>query len=131
MGVISNYIRRYVLETDMVFVRQFRERIITTLLWRCSLCGKLDAWKALLSMWHGQMQGMPLQGRGNDFFLGGGANMLICLVIATGAQAYSSPSDKKLGGGQLPPLPPPAPAPLCLYVAWLDARHVCLCDMAR
>ena len=35
-----------------------------------------------------------------------------CQNLGGGAQAYSSPSDKKLGGGQLPPLPTPAPAPL-------------------
>ena len=57
------------------------------------------------------------QGRGNDFFLGGGGKHVDmpsdCQNLGGGAQVYSSPSDKKLGGGQLPPLPPPpAPAPL-------------------
>ena len=54
------------------------------------------------------------QGRGNDFFLGGGKHVDMpsdCQNLGGGAQAYSSPSDKKLGGEQLPPLPPGSRAP--------------------
>ena len=60
-----------------------------------------------------------MQGRGNDFFLGGGGGKHVdmpsdCQNLGGGAQAYSSPSDKKLGGA-IAPLAPRLPRP-CVNV---------------
>ena len=54
------------------------------------------------------------QGHGNDFFLGGGQNVDMssdCQNLG-GGTGISIPLRQKVGGGNCPPSPPPAPAPL-------------------
>ena len=51
---------------------------------------------------------------------------MIAKIEGGGAQAYSSPWDKKLGGGAIAPLPPPPPgsrAPTHSEDLWLDHTH--------
>ena len=59
-----------------------------------------------------------MQGRGDDFFLGGGSVDMPSDCQNLGGHRHIHPIETKSWGGELPPLPPPsAPAPLstCIH----------------
>ena len=78
-----------------------------------------------------QLNGSLRQGRGNDFFLGVGAKVLIdsasdCQILGGGAQAYPSHWDRKLGGGELPPSRAPACWPVSSVSTMGMEADVCI-----